>query len=235
MFAFIETIVLRPLWSAIQKELIKQAGYQFDKFLSKFRGLLSATLDDIIDCIKVPSEERARLFVTAGRDFVINESKDTKVEFRSIPLAALSNSADLKSCLSQKLYKNIELEALRNSLDISDQDWLAMVDQYTEVVLKHGLKYALKRSIKKHQELSSGDYLVTIENEAYVVDGESRYRDMLKLYSPELGTQLADIYSKMTGGVSRGVSKELSMAKKIWDSRLRGGYTYKKGTFSSSE
>ncbi len=225
--ALIEYLILRPLWRAIKPELTGIVDRSLSGIVSKSRALLAGSLNDAFATVDAFLKRNPRLLIATGQDTIQDRRGRDLLRINTIPLSILLESQAIRSSLAEAIRANPELEAAKNKLNMSADDLQRISDKYAGLLLRHGLRMALTRAAKADKQLA-GKLILAVENEAYPVDGESEYRDVVKLVSPGTKGAVADIM-----GDPRALRKELKQAKKIW--RSRTSLKYDRGGFSTAE
>lgn len=211
---------LSPLWKVLSAKLGEQFEVQWVALRSGFKEILSSTIDDLCDVI-VESVREDNLWRCWSNDRILAVSggdQSELMEVKSFPQDKLAQVPGLVQRLEDRLKKNVNLDAARNRLSISDAGWDEIVSDYARAIVVHGSSYALERMRKQRTPIFAHDIiLVIVKSEAYRVNGRSAHFDMVKIYDPPQ-YNFED-------------QPSIRKANRIWSRRLDGGYRYEKGEY----
>jgi hypothetical protein len=201
------------VWSKIKSSLGKYAKGKVSKLLSKLKDLRASTTNDLAELIADSDTFRAMgINKTRTRDRIADpRDTDAKLELSTIPVSFISSSGVLATALATKLGANVDMNAARNTLGVSNQEWSDFVARYAASFVEYATPIALAKLIDSEAKVYGGEAVLAIaENEAYKVNGVDGYHDMVKFI---------DIPSY------RDRKTEIKKARTLWNRRKGTTYT----------
>lgn len=201
------------IWSKIKGSLSSYARSEVRKLFSKLKDLRASTTSDLAGLVADSETFRAMGVPKARtRDRIVDPRDDSvDLELFTIPVSFISSSEVLARALSRKLDANLELNATRNALGITDEEWSPFLAKYAAAFVEYATPIALSRLIETEANVYAGEAILAIaEGEAYTVNGKDGFHDMVKF---------VDIPGY------RDRKSELRKARSLWDRRRKLTYT----------
>jgi hypothetical protein len=173
------------VWSKIKGSLGEYARGHVRKLLSKFKNLRASTTQDLADLIADSATFRAmKIPDVRTTDRIDDPRANAKLELFTVPVSFISSSQVLAQKLSERLATNVDLSAARNALGISDEEWPRILTTYAASFVHYATPIALLKLIETEAQLYSDWTILAIaEGEAYNVNGEAGYHNMVKFVS----------------------------------------------------
>ncbi len=173
------------IWSKIKSGLEDYAAAHAYRLMGKLKALRASTTNDLAELIADSETFRSMGIPKAWTRDRISDANDAeaKMELHSIPVSHISTSPVLAAALAQKLTANIDLNAARNVLGVSTQDWSNFLASYAGSFVKYATPIALSKLVDAGTKVYGDELIVAIaEGEAYKVDGVDGYHDMVKFF-----------------------------------------------------
>lgn len=202
-------------WRAIKKEAAKYASGRLRKLLSTLKSERDAALSVLRSVLSEPKTMLAmKLIEQRTQDRITRTGAKDLLTLYSVPVSTFAESQVVARSLAAQLASNVELDAARNALGVSPDDWKNFVANYSTTFVRFATRRALDDLCAATSPMYGDEVIIVIaDGEAYSLNGRTGNHDMVK-------------FCRVGNGADRDA--QIRSARRLWKKRADAGYEYER-------